>query len=54
MHHDLKSFIRKYLCVVCCALLPVIAVSFLSLPFNLDGTPGPAGDAVAARNYHLT
>ena len=40
MHPVLRLFIRRYLGVVCAALLPVIFAAFLSIPLSLGGHPG--------------
>ncbi len=40
MHPSLKQFINQYVAVIAAALVPVLIVSFLSIPFNLGGHPG--------------
>ena len=54
MHPALQLFMRQYLGVIFAALLPVIAVTFLSIPLNLAGHPGEARDITATTNFHLT
>ncbi|ALU89681.1 hypothetical protein [Herbaspirillum rubrisubalbicans] len=53
MHPDFKVFIRQYLGVIFAALLPVIAVTFLSLPFNLAGHSGQSHAMTAMTDFHL-
>lgn len=40
MHPSLRQFITQYVAVVAAALIPVIVIAFLSMPFNLSGHPG--------------
>ncbi|WP_156477056.1 hypothetical protein [Collimonas arenae] len=54
MHPALQLFIRQYLGVVFATLLPVVAVTFLSIPLNLAGHPGEARNIAATTNFHLT
>ena len=42
MHPILKQFIIQYLAVIGTVMIPVIVVSFLSMPYNLGGHPGEA------------
>ena len=53
MHPTLKQFIIQYVAVIGAALIPVIAVSFLSMPYNLGGHPGEAR-VTAAQPAHLS
>jgi hypothetical protein len=54
MHPDLKAFVRQLLGVVVAALLPVIAVSFLSMPLSLSGHPGEPRPVTGQTVFHLT
>lgn len=47
MHPALKQFIIQYVAVIGAVLIPVIVVSFLSMPYNLGGHPGEARGATA-------
>lgn len=53
MHPVLKHFITQYIAVISAALLPVIALAFLSMPYTLGGHPGEARIA-AAQPMHLS
>jgi hypothetical protein len=43
----LHPFIRQFVGVVIAALVPVILVAFLSIPFTLGGHPGEPRDGAA-------
>jgi len=42
MDNPLRSFIRQWLRVALAALLPVLALAFVSIPYSLNGHPGEA------------
>ena len=53
MHPALKQFIIQYVAVIGAVLIPVILVSFLSMPYTMGGHPGETrGTAVQA--MHLS
>lgn len=54
MHPDLHCFVRQFIGVVVIALLPVIAVTFLSIPLSLSGHPGEPRTVTPNTNFHLT
>lgn len=54
MHPGLRTFLFQYLGVVCATLLPVILMTFLSIPLNLGGHPGKIRSANAMANRHMT
>lgn len=53
MHPELKQFITQYVAVIGAAMLPVIVVAFLSMPYTLGGHPGEARIA-AEQPVHLS
>jgi hypothetical protein len=40
MHPALKQFVIQYVAVIGAVLIPVIVVSFLSMPYTMGGHPG--------------
>ncbi|WP_155835223.1 hypothetical protein [Herbaspirillum sp. RV1423] len=54
MHPALQLFARQYLGVIFATLLPVLVVTFLSIPLNLNGHPGEARIINATTYFHLT
>ncbi len=54
MDKYLSSFIRQYLRVVLAALTPVVVVTFLSIPFTLEGHPGDERSVHAPVEQHMT
>ena len=50
----LRMFIRQFVGVVAAALVPVLIVAFLSIPFTLGGHPGEARPAEALAGRHMT
>lgn len=53
MHPALKQFIAQFVAVIGATMLPVVAVTFLSMPYILGGHPGEARIA-AAQPAHLS
>jgi hypothetical protein len=54
MNSSLQLFIRQVLGVVLAALVPVVLVAFLSIPYSLGGHPGEARSAAAPASQHMT
>jgi len=54
MNSSLASFVKQYLAVVLAALIPVIVVAFVSIPFNLQGHPGEPRTPTAPTDAHMT
>ena len=50
----LRMFIRQFVGVVLMALVPVVLITFLSIPFNLGGHPGEGRTATASSSQHPT
>ena len=50
----LRMFIRQLLGVVLTALVPVVLVAFLCIPYILGGQPGDERPAEAAAGQHMT
>lgn len=48
------SFARQFAGVVAAALMPVVLVAFLSIPFNLGGHPGEARTTAMPMSMHMT
>jgi len=48
------SFIRQFVGAVVAALIPVLLVAFLSIPFNLGGHPGEARTTMMPIATHMT
>jgi hypothetical protein len=48
------SFVRQLFGVVVAALIPVVLVAFLSIPFNLGGHPGEARAITMPMPTHMT
>ncbi len=53
MHPALKQFIIQYVAVIGAVLIPVIVVSFLSMPYTMGGHPGEAR-VTATQPDHLS
>lgn len=53
MHPTLKQFIIQYLAVIGAVLIPVIIVSFLSMPYTIGGHPGETR-STAVQAMHLS
>ena len=49
-----RLFVRQFVGVVAAALIPVVLVTFCSIPFNLGGHPGEARVATASTSTHMT
>ncbi len=54
MNPSLKLFIRQMLGVVMAALVPVVLVAFLSIPYTLGGHPGDERVPDTAAALHMT
>ena len=54
MNSSLRLFIRQVLNVVLAALVPVVLVAFLSIPYSLGGHPGEDRTATASSSQHMT
>jgi len=54
MDASLRFFIRQFSGVVLAALVPVILVAFMSIPFTLGGHPGEARSAAGSVAQHMT
>ena len=54
MDKFLSSFIRQYLRVVLAALMPVLLVAFVSIPFTLQGHPGEERSDPLLLAQHMT
>jgi hypothetical protein len=50
----LRNFIRQFVGVVAAALVPVLIVAFLTMPFTLGGHPGEPRPAEALVGQHMT
>lgn len=54
MDSSLRLFIHQFAGVVLAALVPVVLVSFLSIPYTLGGHPGEARAANLTSTQHMT
>ena len=54
MDTSLRLFISEVAGAVAAALVPVIIVAFLSIPFTLGGHPGETRPAVALSWVHMS
>jgi len=54
MNLFLRQFIRQWLFVALAALVPVVLVAFLSIPYSLGGHPGDARTTAASGSQHMT
>lgn len=54
MDASLRLFIRQFCGVVLAALVPVILIAFMSIPFTLGGHPGDVRPAAAPVAQHMT
>ena len=54
MNSSLRLFIHELLSVVLAALVPVVLVAFLSIPYTLGGHPGENRTATASSSQHMT
>lgn len=52
MDASLNLFLRQFLRVVIVALIPVVLVSFCSIPYTLQGHPGEPRSSAISR--HMT
>jgi hypothetical protein len=50
----LRMFIRQFVGVVLMALVPVVLIAFLSIPFNLGGHPGEERTSTTQSSQHPT
>jgi hypothetical protein len=50
----LRKLIRQFVGVVAAALVPVLIVAFLTIPFTLGGHPGEPRPAEALVGQHMT
>jgi hypothetical protein len=48
------SFVRQFTGAVVAALIPVVLVAFLSIPFNLGGHPGEVRTGAMPTPTHMT
>ena len=54
MNPNQCSFVRQFAGAVVAALIPVVLVAFLSIPFNLGGHPGELRAATLQTSAHMT
>lgn len=54
MDSSLRLFLCQFVGVVLAALVPVVLVTFLSIPYILGGHPGEAPAVVVANTQHST
>lgn len=54
MDSSLRLFLFQFVGVVLAALVPVVLVTFLSIPYILGGHPGEAPAVVVANTQHST
>ena len=54
MNLFLRLFIRQLIFVALAALVPVVLVAFLSIPYSLGGHPGDARTTAASGSQHMT
>jgi hypothetical protein len=54
MDISLRLFTRQFMGVVLAALVPVILVAFLSIPYSLGGHPGEERSAENLGSRHMT
>jgi hypothetical protein len=54
MNSSLRLFICELLGVVLAALVPVVLVAFLSIPYSLGGHPGDERPSAVTGNQHMT
>lgn len=54
MDISLRLFTRQFMGVVLAALVPVILVAFLSIPYSLGGHPGEERSAGNSGSRHMT
>lgn len=54
MDSSLRLFIYQFGGVVLAALVPVILIAFMSIPFTLGGHPGDVRSAAAPVARHMT
>ncbi len=54
MDLSLRLFTRQFIGVVLAALVPVILVAFLSIPYNLGSYPGEGNTEQTIGGRHMT
>ena len=54
MHQDLKNFVAQWLRVAVMALVPVVSTAFVTIPWNLENTPGAQAARDTAGERHMT
>lgn len=54
MDISLRLFTRQFMGVVLAALVPVILVAFLSIPYSLGGHPGEERSTEHFSSRHMT
>jgi hypothetical protein len=54
MNSSPRLFIRQLLGVMLAALVPVVLMAFLSIPYSLGGHPGEERTSAAPDNQHMT
>jgi hypothetical protein len=54
MNSSLRLFICELLGVVLAALVPVVLVAFLSIPYSLGGHPGEERSTDTPKSQHMT
>lgn len=54
MHADLKNFVAAYLRIVLIALVPIVLVAFLTIPYSLGGHPGEPLAQASNAPRHMT
>ena len=48
MHPELRRFVTRFVGVVLMALMPLAAITFVSIPINLSRHPGEAAPHITA------
>lgn len=54
MHQDLRNFVAQWLRVAAVAVLPVAFAAFVTIPWNLQSTPGAGAAQVESGVRHMT
>jgi len=54
MDSSLRLFVQQFVGAVLAALVPVVLVTFLSIPYTLGGHPGEARAAELPSAQHMT
>lgn len=48
------SFVRQFAGAVVAALIPVVLIAFMSIPYKLGGHPGEVRAATMSTSTHMT